>query len=204
MDSVNFLFIYITWLITSVDSQVISARVGSTVVLPCDLSGLPKPSMYIQWRTDFDVVFERSRRESYQGERYKGRVNVPEEHLFKGNCSLVLRNVEFNDAGVYYTYLFMKRSKRSIARFIQRVKLKVYEDAGPTLSLPFLVFSLIVVGTRVTSSAGQGERVASSTGPAHGATSSVASYDEVESPTESGIGEMSFTGQGCEAMSKKG
>ncbi|XP_058264618.1 myelin-oligodendrocyte glycoprotein-like isoform X2 [Hemibagrus wyckioides] len=143
MDSVNFLFIYITWLITSVDSQVISARVGSTVVLPCDLSGLPKPSMYIQWRTDFDVVFERSRRESYQGERYKGRVNVPEEHLFKGNCSLVLRNVEFNDAGVYYTYLFMKRSKRSIARFIQRVKLKVY-DAGPTLSLPFLVFSLIV------------------------------------------------------------
>ncbi|KAK3525950.1 hypothetical protein QTP70_011396 [Hemibagrus guttatus] len=126
MDSVNFLYIYIAWLITSVDSQVISARVGSTVVLPCELSSLPKPSMYIQWRTDFAVVFERSRRESYQGERYKGRVDVPEKQLFKGNCTLVLRNVWFNDAGVYYTYLFMKRSKRSLTRFIQRIKLEVY------------------------------------------------------------------------------
>ncbi|MCI4381439.1 hypothetical protein PGIGA_G00251620, partial [Pangasianodon gigas] len=126
MGSVTFLYIYIIWLITSVGAQVISARVGSTAVLPCELSNTSKPTVYIQWRTDFAVVFERTRRNLYQGERYTGRVYVPEKQLLKGNCSLVLKNVWFDDAGVYYSYLFVKRRKRSVTRFIQRVELEVY------------------------------------------------------------------------------
>ncbi|MCJ8735550.1 hypothetical protein PDJAM_G00248410, partial [Pangasius djambal] len=126
MGSVTFLYIYIIWLITSVDAQVISARVGSTAVLPCELSNASKPTAYIQWRTDFAVVFERTRRNSYQGERYTGRAYVPGKQLLKWNCSLVLKNVWFDDAGVYYSYLFVKHGKRSATRFIQRVELEVY------------------------------------------------------------------------------
>lgn len=110
----------------SADPQVVSARLGSTAVLPCEPSHASKPTVYVQWRTDSAVVFERTRRDSYQGERYKGRVDVPEKQLLEGNCSLVLKNVYINDAGVYYSYLVMKHRKRSVARFIQRVELEVY------------------------------------------------------------------------------
>lgn len=96
------------------------------MVLPCDLRSTLKPSAYIQWRTDYAVVFERGRGDSYQGDRYKGRVDVSEGQLLEGNCSLLLKNVGINDAGVYYSYLFQKGSKRSTARFIQRVQLEVY------------------------------------------------------------------------------
>ncbi|KAF4081732.1 hypothetical protein AMELA_G00164550 [Ameiurus melas] len=126
MGSVSFLYIYITGLITSVDPQVVSARLGSTAVLPCELSHDSKPTVYVQWRTDSAVVFERTRKDSYQGERFKGRVDVPEKQLLEGNCSLVLKNVCINDAGAYYSYLFMKHRKRSVTRFIQRVELEVY------------------------------------------------------------------------------
>lgn len=71
-------------------------------------------------------MFERTRRDSYQGERYKGRVDVPERQLQKGDCSLVLKNVWLDDAGVYYSYQFVDRRKSSVTRLVQRVELEVY------------------------------------------------------------------------------
>ncbi|MCJ8735549.1 hypothetical protein PDJAM_G00248380, partial [Pangasius djambal] len=73
---------------------------------------------------------ERLGEDTYQGEGYEGRVDVPEEELRKGNCSLVLQNLTLTDAGVYTCYQIVRRSKRSVktkTEEISRVKLSVQE-----------------------------------------------------------------------------
>ncbi|XP_053346920.1 CD276 antigen homolog isoform X2 [Clarias gariepinus] len=91
----------------------VSKPVGSTAVLPCTLSPLPSETPFIIWHNKNGFVFEREGEESYQGEGYEGRVDVPVEELRKGNCSLVLRDLRLNDAGVYTSYQIEGHTKRS-------------------------------------------------------------------------------------------
>ncbi|KAB5565303.1 hypothetical protein PHYPO_G00239590 [Pangasianodon hypophthalmus] len=110
----------------------VSGQVGSTAVLPCELQSVGTETPYIRWITESEDVFERHGEESYQGEGYKGRVDVPEEELRKGNCSLVLQNLTLTDADVYTSYQIVKRSKSSASLMskrdlISRVKLSVQE-----------------------------------------------------------------------------
>ncbi|KAG9281436.1 hypothetical protein AMEX_G4277 [Astyanax mexicanus] len=114
-------------------------NVGSSAVLHCDCkpiasSQLSKQSPYIKWRTTNELVFERLGEEHFQGEGYEDRVDVPEDKLRKGNCSLVLKEVKAEDAGVYESYLQVKRSKRSIQttwKLIQSVELSVHDAPAP-------------------------------------------------------------------------
>ncbi|KAF4081728.1 hypothetical protein AMELA_G00164460 [Ameiurus melas] len=94
----------------------ISGHVGSTAVLPCELENEDTGTPFIKWQIRSEIVFERHGEETYQGERYKGRVDVPVEELRKGNCSLVLRNLTRADAAVYRSYLIVRRTKRSVTR----------------------------------------------------------------------------------------
>lgn len=103
-------------LLLSADSRNISARVGITVVLPCEFNATSVHGLYVRWYIHSEVVFERVGKDSYEGEGYEGRVDVPEDELCKGNCSLVLKNVSVADAGHYRSYL---------KRFIQSVELSV-------------------------------------------------------------------------------
>ncbi|MCJ8750391.1 hypothetical protein PDJAM_G00263930 [Pangasius djambal] len=108
----------------------VSGQVGSTAVLPCELQPVGTETPHIRWRIDSEIVFERVGEESYRAEGYKGRVDVPEEELRKGNCSLVLQNLTLTDAGVYTSYQIVRRSKRSASvktktEEISRVKLSV-------------------------------------------------------------------------------
>ncbi|KAF4081723.1 hypothetical protein AMELA_G00164560 [Ameiurus melas] len=109
-------FVFTSWFANSVDSRNISARVGITVVLPCEFNATSVHGLYVRWYIHSEVVFERVGQDSYEGEGYEGRVDVPEDELCKGNCSLVLRNVSVADAGHYRSYL---------KRFIQSVELSV-------------------------------------------------------------------------------
>ncbi|KAG9281443.1 hypothetical protein AMEX_G4286 [Astyanax mexicanus] len=133
----------VSWLILcirSVSAQspiFMMVNAGSSVVLPCDwtaVSSTPSSnqSLYIEWRTLSETVFERLGEEHYEGEGYKGRVDVPEDKLKKGNCSLVLKEVKAEDAGVYQSYLLEKQQKRSLQSkrvFIQSVELSVHKTA---------------------------------------------------------------------------
>uniref|UniRef100_A0AAR2KRN4 Ig-like domain-containing protein n=1 Tax=Pygocentrus nattereri TaxID=42514 RepID=A0AAR2KRN4_PYGNA len=108
-----------------------SARVGSSAVLPCDWRNVSTQSPHVEWRTYTETVFERRGEELYQGEGYKERVDVPEDHLLKGDCSLELKNVRPEDAGVYESFLLVRRTKRSLRTkrvFLQSVELSV-DDA---------------------------------------------------------------------------
>lgn len=75
-----------------------------------------------------ETVFERKGAQLYEGEGYKNRVDVPQDKLLKGNCSLVLKSVTLTDAGIYESFLSVKRVKRTSSTkwiLVQRVELSV-------------------------------------------------------------------------------
>ncbi|KAI5612979.1 hypothetical protein C0J50_4221 [Silurus asotus] len=101
--------------------QSVSAQVGSTAVLPCDWRHLSIQTPHVEWRAGDEIVFERKGKESFQGKGYEGRVDVPEEELLKGNCSLVLKNVSVTDETLYSSYIVVK----NINKLVQNIKLSV-------------------------------------------------------------------------------
>ncbi|KAF4081714.1 hypothetical protein AMELA_G00164400 [Ameiurus melas] len=92
----------------------VSGHVGSTAVLPCDLESEDTGTPHIRWDIGSEIVFERHGEATYQGEGYEGRVDVPEEELRKGNCSLVLRNLKPTDAAVYRSSQIVRHTKISV------------------------------------------------------------------------------------------
>ncbi|KAI5606637.1 hypothetical protein C0J50_12525, partial [Silurus asotus] len=85
---------------------------GSTAVLPCELKSVGAET-YIRWRTESKIVFERKGESFIQGQGYVDRVDVPVEELRKRNCSLVLRNLQLNDEGVYTSHQIVRRNKKN-------------------------------------------------------------------------------------------
>ncbi|KAK3525956.1 hypothetical protein QTP70_011401 [Hemibagrus guttatus] len=114
---------------STAESQI-SARVGSTVILPCEWRNISVQVPHVQWNKVSETVFERKGVELYEGEGYEGRVDVPQDKLLVGNCSLVLKNVSLTDAGIYESYLSVRRMKRASSTkwvLVQWVKLSVDE-----------------------------------------------------------------------------
>ncbi|KAK3505802.1 hypothetical protein QTP70_004074 [Hemibagrus guttatus] len=107
----------------SVYALQISARVGSTAVLPCEWRDLSIQTPHVQWVIGSETVFERKGKELFPGEGYEGRVDVPEDELLKGNCSLVLKNVTVTDAGNYSSSMLVKDTQESV--LVQKIKLSV-------------------------------------------------------------------------------
>ncbi|KAF7702531.1 hypothetical protein HF521_001814 [Silurus meridionalis] len=103
--------------------QSVSAQVGSTAVLPCDWRHLSIQTPHVEWSIGRETVFERKGKKSFQGERYEGRVDVPEEELLKGNCSLVLKNVSVTDEARYSSYMVVINTKKPV--LVQNIKLSV-------------------------------------------------------------------------------
>ncbi|KAI5609379.1 hypothetical protein C0J50_12167, partial [Silurus asotus] len=90
----------------SADNNItVEAHVGSTALLPCTLSKVFTQTSVIQWRTDNEIVFERSFDDTHEGPGYEGRVDVPEDELLKGNCSLVLKDVRITDHAFYRSFI---------------------------------------------------------------------------------------------------
>ncbi|KAM9495421.1 uncharacterized protein Hap1MRO34_017960 [Clarias gariepinus] len=90
--------------LSAVPEISVSGPVGSTAVLPCQLTSVDTNRSYIKWSTISETVFERKNGKKYEAEGYEGRVDVPVEELHKRNCSLVFHNLTFTDAGVYTSY----------------------------------------------------------------------------------------------------
>ncbi|KAM9496816.1 uncharacterized protein Hap1MRO34_002280 [Clarias gariepinus] len=135
----NFSYICTVWIsvcvyLLSAEPEIsVSGPVGSTAVLPCELTSVDTDRLYIRWNIESEIVFERLSERSYQGEGYEGRVDVPVEELRKGNCSLVLHNLTFTDTGVYTSYQTVRRTKRSVnfkVVSISHVKLSVRVSRG--------------------------------------------------------------------------
>ncbi|KAI5086197.1 hypothetical protein C0J45_1117, partial [Silurus meridionalis] len=83
----------------------VEAHVGSTALLQCHLSKVFSKTPHVQWRADNKVVFERNIDGTHEGPGYEGRVDVPEDELHKGNCSLVLKDVRITDHTFYRSFV---------------------------------------------------------------------------------------------------
>ncbi|KAM9496864.1 uncharacterized protein Hap1MRO34_002753 [Clarias gariepinus] len=153
----NFSYICIVWISVCVDTFFaepeisVSGPVGSTAVLPCQLISVDTDIRYIKWGIVHEIVFERLHEKTFQGEGYDGRVDVPEEELRKGNCSLVLHNLRLTDEGVYTSFKAAEPSRESLRitakeLLISRVKLSVYGEGDAVMKSPHplvLVLSLV-------------------------------------------------------------
>ncbi|KAF5900486.1 programmed cell death 1 ligand 1-like [Clarias magur] len=123
-----FSFVFTSLLTNSVESQSVSGPQGFTAVLPCKCNITSVRTLHVRWSAGAETVFERLHQDVYEAEGYQGRVDVPEDELRKGDCSLVLRNARVTDAGIY-----ISRMKRFI---VQSVELSIHETPPNSTKLP--------------------------------------------------------------------
>ncbi|KAM9496326.1 uncharacterized protein Hap1MRO34_024962 [Clarias gariepinus] len=126
MDITTLLYVLYILCLDSINAAQLSvtAPVGSTVVLPCEWRDLSVQTPHVVWTIEHEVVFERKGKDSLQAEGYEGRVDVPEDELLKGNCSLVLKNVRVTDEAEYRSSMLLEHPKKSV--LVQEVHLSVY------------------------------------------------------------------------------
>lgn len=127
--------------------QSVITRVGNEAVLPCSWkSRLPEvdlPTCHIQWATPVDTVFELRGEQKWEAEEFKGRVEVPEERLGSGDCSLIIRDVQIGDTGRYESFMVVDGARSKKTRvFIQGIKLSVFGQSTLGSFLRLHSFSL--------------------------------------------------------------
>uniref|UniRef100_A0A3Q2V6B3 Ig-like domain-containing protein n=1 Tax=Haplochromis burtoni TaxID=8153 RepID=A0A3Q2V6B3_HAPBU len=110
--------------------QDVQAKPGACVTLQCEISTDEIISV-LKWsradlNTDGYVYFYRNKRfyENYQHPSFHGRVKLRDPEMKDGDVSLILKNVAFNDTGMYECHIAVRnpvRSKRAhteISHFI--------------------------------------------------------------------------------------
>ncbi|XP_051246894.1 galectin 17 isoform X2 [Dicentrarchus labrax] len=117
---------------SSLRPQSVTSRVGNQAVLPCSWKtrlGKEAPSTcHIQWATTEDTVFELRGERKWQAEAFQGRMEVPQEKLGSGDCSLIIHDVQIGDTGRYESFMVVDGVRDMKTRvFIQSVKLSVFD-----------------------------------------------------------------------------
>ncbi|KAF6719118.1 hypothetical protein FQA47_010510 [Oryzias melastigma] len=136
--------LHIMWLLTgcfvysfarpsAVYPVTVVSTVGSEVVLPCcwksQLDEASISAHHIQWVAPPNTVFEQRGEEKWQAKEFGGRLQVLEEKLGSGDCSLVIKDVQIRDTGKYESFMVVEavQSKRTRV-FLQSVKLSVTDN----------------------------------------------------------------------------
>ncbi|XP_071355628.1 galectin 17 isoform X2 [Trachinotus anak] len=92
---------------------------------------------HIQWTTVADTVFEQWGSRKWQMEDFKGRVEVPEEKLRSGDCSLIIQDVQIGDAGRYESFMVVDGVRSTKTKvFLQGVKLSVFDHKSHRSQAP--------------------------------------------------------------------
>ncbi len=116
---------------SSTNLLTITSTVGNKAVLPCSwksrLGEAGLSTCHIQWTTPAETVFELRGEQMWQAEEYKGRMEVPEEKLGSGDCSLIINDAQIGDTGRYESFMVVDGARSKKTRvFIQSVKLSVF------------------------------------------------------------------------------
>lgn len=112
-------------------------QVGDIATLPCNwriqigmARSLSVNNPHLQWQTPEETVFELKGSITFQGIGYEGRVEMPKDRLFEGDCSLSLREARFSDTGLYESFLITRHERRMRRSFIKSVQLTVTGTQG--------------------------------------------------------------------------
>ncbi|KAL4008116.1 hypothetical protein ACER0C_001968 [Sarotherodon galilaeus] len=113
--------------------QDVQAKFGEDVTLQCQISTDEIISV-LKWsradlNTDGYVYFYRNKRfyENYQHPSFHGRVKLRDPEMKDGDVSVILKNVTFNDTGIYECHVAVrnpvrnKRAHTEISHFINLI-----------------------------------------------------------------------------------
>ncbi|XP_047461161.1 galectin 17 [Mugil cephalus] len=128
----NTLCLLLGVLVDSSSPSSVSSTVGNQVVLPCRwkprLGEENRPLCHIQWAHLTDTVFEQQGDRTWQADEFKDRVEVQGEKLRSGDCSLIIKDVQFGDRGQYESFVLVDGERSQKTRvFIESVKLSVFD-----------------------------------------------------------------------------
>uniref|UniRef100_A0A672MJT1 Ig-like domain-containing protein n=1 Tax=Sinocyclocheilus grahami TaxID=75366 RepID=A0A672MJT1_SINGR len=103
----------------------IEGKVGGSAVLPCSTidSGLKNEDITVYWRHNssqnvYDIIEGKGSVEK-QDPAYKNRAGTFPNEYMKGNFSLKLNNLQYNDAGKYVCYITKAYQNPSTQLFVK-------------------------------------------------------------------------------------
>lgn len=127
----------------------ITGRSGQNVTLHCQGPSGVNITL-LEWsipeiKSDGYVFFYRNRRsyESYQHERFKGRVELADPSMENGDVSVILKNVSVNDTGTYECRIItsdLSSGQRVQSETRQSINLTVTDSGELRGSLYYLFF----------------------------------------------------------------
>uniref|UniRef100_A0A3B4GX33 Ig-like domain-containing protein n=1 Tax=Pundamilia nyererei TaxID=303518 RepID=A0A3B4GX33_9CICH len=147
-----FLFYFLLLLFVSLQ-QNMQATLGADVTLQCQITTDERISV-LKWsrpdlNTDGYVYFYRNKRsyENYQHPSFHGRVKLRDPEMKDGDVSVILKNVTFNDTGMYECHIAVRnpvRSKRAHTEISHFIELTVTgEFVMPTANRTILIVAAV-------------------------------------------------------------
>ncbi|XP_039462180.1 myelin-oligodendrocyte glycoprotein-like [Oreochromis aureus] len=150
MDSLKFLLISSLISASTSLQQDVQAKLGADVTLQCQITTNEIISV-LKWsrpdlNTDGYVYFYRNKRsyENYQHPSFHGRVKLRDPEMKDGDVSVILKNVTFNDVGMYECYVSLRnpvRSKRAHTEISHFIDLTVTDETDEKMLQQRLVES---------------------------------------------------------------
>ncbi|KAK7909965.1 hypothetical protein WMY93_014649 [Mugilogobius chulae] len=82
----------------------VQATVGQSVKLPCYFSTIAQVLKSVRWEQDTDLVLEQwfESGETHCGHKFRGRVQMSQHALSRGDLSLTIQSVQLQDQGKFY------------------------------------------------------------------------------------------------------
>ncbi|KAM4560345.1 V-set domain-containing T-cell activation inhibitor 1-like [Odontesthes bonariensis] len=121
------------WTSVSCQDAAVEGFTGGSVMLPCSYSGSLPQKVDAFWRNGNTKVVldikDGGQNFATQDQRYKGRVSSFPDQYQKGNFSIILENLQLEDAGTYECIILT-------VNYRWKVNLKVSEKAVTERSTP--------------------------------------------------------------------
>ncbi|XP_072254834.1 CD276 antigen homolog [Pyxicephalus adspersus] len=133
--------------------MIISGFVGEDVILPCFFrpnEKLSHSSLNILWRLKsgnirvhifLNGIFEKQ----FQDKKFSERTKLFKEEFPKGNASLLLKDIQVSDAGIYECSVIITEYTLQNVELIVKEKTYGYtnESSIITISLPVVIFCIL-------------------------------------------------------------
>lgn len=145
----------LTSLLPSVDvSTVIFGFVDENVILPCSFppnERFSHSTINIFWKFKSEnipvhYVLEGAFQREMQHEKFTERTNLFSKEFSKGNASLLLKNIQVSDTGLYECFVWITEHKSTDIELIVIAKTYGYTNKSSiiAISLPVVIFSIVV------------------------------------------------------------